>query len=82
MGHTDYTGLLYASPSLRDGFAHVLDVGGTFDDYNYGDSDSDSDEVAIAADWYAVGADLDHAIGRYAASVGHGGSRARSSKSE
>ena len=67
MGRNDYTGLLYAQPSFVDGLARVLDVGGTFDDYNTSATEAESDGLALASDWYAVGADLYHAILRYPA---------------
>jgi len=63
----DYTGLLYANPSLLEGFARVLDVGGTFDSYNESASAADADQLATASDWYAVGADLYRAIQRFSA---------------
>ena len=58
MGRNNYASLLFAEPSLSEGFARVLDVGGSFDDYNYSVSPEEADQIAIAADWYAVGADL------------------------
>lgn len=67
----DYTGLLYANPSALEGLARVLDIGGVFDDYNVSDTPEEADRIAIASDWYAVGADLDRAIRSYAAQVGH-----------
>ncbi len=71
MGKNDYTGLFYAQPSLTEGLAHVLDLWGTFDDYNYSHSDEEADYVALASDWYAIGADLYHAISRFEANAGH-----------
>ncbi len=69
MNRINYTELLYAKPSLWEGFARVLDIGGNFSDYNYSSSDDEADEVALASDWYAVGADLHRAINRYKARV-------------
>ncbi len=70
MGRNDYAGLLYSQTSLREGLARVLDVGGTFDEYNDSPSGAEADHLALASDWYAVGADLYDAIARYAARVG------------
>jgi len=67
MGKNDYTGLLYAEPSLLEGFARVLDVGGVFDDFNYSPTPEQADRLALISDWYAVGADLHRAISRYLA---------------
>lgn len=58
MGRNDYTGLLYSQPSLMEGFARTLDVGGTFDEYNYSTSETEADLIALGSDWYAIGADL------------------------
>ena len=64
MDKNDYTGLLFARPSIAGGIARSLDVGGTFDQYNYSASSEEADQAAIASDWYAVGADLYRAISR------------------
>lgn len=61
----DYTGLLYANPSAWSGAARVLDIGATFDDYNDAPTEHEADLLAIASDWYAVGADLHRVIRRY-----------------
>jgi hypothetical protein len=73
MGHNDYSGLLYSQPSYLEGFARVLDVGDTFGDYNYARSGAEADHLALVSDWYAVGADLYRAIGRFASRVGSKG---------
>jgi hypothetical protein len=70
MSKNDYTGLLYAQPSFTEGLARVLDLWGTFDDYNYSPNGEEADYVALASDWYAVGADLYHAISRFEANAG------------
>lgn len=72
MGRIDYAGLLYSQPSTVEGLARILDVGGTFDDYNYSQSDTEADRAAIASDWYAVGSDLYRAIQKFSARVGCG----------
>jgi len=65
MNPIDYTGLLYAEPSIWEGFARLLDIDGNFDDFNYSDSESEADLIALGSDWYAVGADLLRAIDQY-----------------
>ena len=65
MNQIHYTSLLYAEPSAWDGYARVLDIAGTFDDFNDSDSAAEADGLALASDWYAVGADLLGAINRY-----------------
>lgn len=72
MGRNDYTGLLYARPSFIEGLARTLDIGGTFDEYNYAADYDEADAAALASDWYAVGADLYRAINRYS-DQGRGG---------
>lgn len=67
MSRNDYTGLLYAQPSFASGVARTLDIGGTFDDYNYSQSPEEADLVALGSDWYAIGADLLRVLTRYAA---------------
>jgi len=67
MGKYEYTELLYAEPSCLEGFARVLDIGGVFDDFNYSSTPEEADGLALTSDWYAVGADLQRAIGRYLA---------------
>jgi hypothetical protein len=66
MSRNDYTGLLYSQPSLSEGVARVLDVGGTYDTYNYAPTPEEADHLALASDWYAVGADLYRTILRFA----------------
>lgn len=65
MGRHDYAGLLYSQPSFGEGFARVLDIGGTFDAYSVSPTPNDADELALASDWYAVGADLHRSILRF-----------------
>ena len=65
MNPINYTELLYAEPSIWEGFARILDIAGDFDDYNYSESDLEADMIALASDWYAVGADLHRAINRF-----------------
>lgn len=61
---------LYALPSVWSGVARLVDLGGTFDSYNYAASDEDADARAIASDWAHVGRDLYGAARRIAISLG------------
>lgn len=66
----DYAGLLYATPSYLDGFARILDIGGTLDDYNYSATPEDSDRIAFLADWHAVASDFRKAVAETAKRFG------------
>jgi len=52
------SGFLFATPSFMEGAARVLDIGGTFDQYNASDTEAEADEKAIYADWRVIGDDL------------------------
>jgi len=67
---SDFTGHLYAKPSLAEGLGRTLDIGATFDCYNDSPSTEEADFMATVSDWYAVGADLLSAINAYASRVG------------
>ncbi len=53
-----YTSFLYAEPSAVEGVGRVLDLGATFDEYNYSDSPDEAVERAMYADWCATRDDL------------------------
>jgi hypothetical protein len=61
-----YTDVLYARPSLLTGVARLFDFWGLFDAYNTSRDTRAADAKALAADWRAVGADLQAAIDRFA----------------
>ena len=71
-----YAGLLFSQPTFLSGAARSLDLGGVFNSYNYSPSPDEADRMAIASDWYAVGADLLVSLRRFAKttlpSCGHG----------
>jgi hypothetical protein len=52
------TGFLFSDPSFWTGAARLLDLGATFDAYNYSDSDEEADEKALYSDWAMVGSDM------------------------
>ena len=53
---------LFAMPNFWDGFARVLDLGGTFDVYNADETDEKADRRALSSDWKQVGKDIDLAM--------------------
>lgn len=59
------TDFLFAQPSLMSGTGRVLDLWGTFDDYNRSETPFEADAKAIAADWLVVGQDMLEAIEQY-----------------
>jgi len=59
------TGLLYARPSFTEGFARLIDFGGTLQEYNYALNADRADFLALASDWDMVGDDLRTAVNRY-----------------
>lgn len=58
-GITDF---LFARPSFLEGMGRVVDLGDTLTEYN---SSADSDQVALAMDWVAVGGFLEQAMTEY-----------------
>jgi hypothetical protein len=72
MGRTNYTGLLYSQPTILQGFARTLDIGGTFDSYNVSTTPAEADWMALASDWYAVSEDFLRAMEAYKASRSDG----------
>ncbi len=58
---------LFARPSLLEGVARIVDLGGTLQTYNESVSESEADYKAIQNDWIATGLDIRDAINAYAA---------------
>jgi hypothetical protein len=56
------TGFLFAHPSFLQGFATVLDLGGTLVEYNISKTIQEADMRAIASDWAITGKDIQTAI--------------------
>lgn len=54
----DLSSFLFARGSLLEGFARVLDLGGTLNTYNTSETPEEADERAMAADWAVVGDDI------------------------
>jgi hypothetical protein len=59
---SDYSTILFASPSFIEGVSRVLDMGNTLSEYNSSQSGEAADAYAIFADWRAVGDDLRQAM--------------------
>lgn len=59
---SDYSTILFASPSFVEGVSRVLDMGNTLGEYNCSPSGEAADAYALLADWRAVGEDLRQAI--------------------
>ena len=56
------TGFLFAHPGFLQGFATVLDLGGTLIEYNISRTPQEADVRAIASDWAITGKDIQTAI--------------------
>ncbi|HEV2485108.1 MAG TPA: hypothetical protein VGT08_06215 [Terracidiphilus sp.] len=59
------TDFLFAQPSFVAGAARVLDLWGTFDDYNRSETPTEADAKALASDWLVAGQDILDAIGQF-----------------
>ncbi len=53
---------LFARASVVEGVARSLDIGGTLQAYNGSQSGQEADELALKADFHAIGDDLRRAI--------------------
>lgn len=57
---------LFAEPSLTEGVASVLDLGGVLHkDYNVSKTECEADRKALQNDWRAVGDDIRASIYKY-----------------
>jgi hypothetical protein len=59
---SDYSTILFTSPSFVEGVSRVIDLGNTLDQYNDCLSGPQEDAYALSADWQAVGNDLRQAV--------------------
>ena len=60
-----FTYYLFARPSVLEGAARVVDIGGVFDSYNESLTPAIADSHAMLHDWLMVGADLQSAFKEY-----------------
>ncbi len=67
---SNYSSLLFAQPTVIEGFGRLVDFAGILGQYNYSQSPAEADRIAIASDWRAIGDDFRAAIQRYAARNG------------
>ena len=58
--------LLFTEPSYLEGFARSIDIGGTMTEFNSGLTPEQADNLALWADWRAVGADMLGAMNSFA----------------
>ena len=61
-----YDDLLYPQPSFFEGIGRLMDFAGLLDCYNDSESGDEADQMALMADWFAVGDDLRGVIVDYA----------------
>jgi len=59
---TTCTEFLFARPTFWSGAARVLDLGGTFDQYNSSRTGDEADARALSNDWIVVGETMRDAI--------------------
>lgn len=57
-----YSDFLFARPSFAEGVARLVDFSGTLNQYNSSPSSQEADELALWADWCAVGEDMQSAL--------------------
>ena len=62
MGKRAQSDFLFAQPSATSGVARLIDLCGTFDQYN---ESIDADALALSSDWYVLGDDLFEAIDQH-----------------
>lgn len=60
---------LFPMPSFLNGFANIVDIGATFDSYNFSDSPIIADYKAAISDWIMVGNDIEKSVGLYEKSL-------------
>ena len=61
----DFSDLLYGKPSLLEGVARVLDFTGALNQYNETRTGEGADYRALAADWRAIGSDIQTAMAQH-----------------
>lgn len=64
---SDDTNFLFANPSFLSGWAAVLDVAGTLNEYNQSRTGQEADARALASDWAVVGKDIQKAAANFEA---------------
>jgi hypothetical protein len=64
-GSVSLSGFLFARPSWLSGLARIFDIGGTFDEYNYGTTPAQTDWLALTCDAEMVRRDFWVAVSRF-----------------
>lgn len=64
------TGFLFGTPSFLEGAGRVMDLAGSFDEYNRVGTSDQVDALMLCLDWLAVGEDLRSALRSYAEARG------------
>lgn len=59
------SGFLFGTPSFLEGAGRVMDLAGSFDDYNRIGTSENVDALMLCLDWAVVGGDLRDAILSY-----------------
>jgi hypothetical protein len=60
------SGILFTRPSFLEGFARILDLGGTLNTYRYDKNGNEADVNALCSDWSAVGDAIWYSIRQFA----------------
>ena len=60
-----YTDILFTRPTFLEGVARLIDFRGTLNAYNHSRTTREADDLAMRADWQAVGDDLREAFKEY-----------------
>jgi len=56
---------LFALPSFIEGAGSVIDIFGSFDNYNHDDTPEEADLNALRSDWRAIGLDFEKAVNQF-----------------
>jgi hypothetical protein len=59
------TAFLFGSASFLEGAGRVMDLGGSFDEYNRVGTSEQVDALMLCLDWLAIGEDLRSSIREY-----------------
>ena len=63
------SGRLFARPSFIEGYARVIDMGTTLNEYNRDRTPEEADKAAIQSDWKTVGENLESAISNFSKEI-------------
>ena len=63
------SGRLFARPSFWEGYARVIDMGATLNEYNRSKTPEEADDAAIQSDWKAVGESMESALSNFSKEI-------------